>query len=105
VGCGYFDGELRAVADALAGEEPTAHARLAVYAAADKTGMTENYESARQRLTGALQTICEETYSHGGGNVFGTKTAFQNKIMNGRNKIGRHKGSPLVAYSNSTTCS
>ena len=69
VGCGYFDGELRAVADALAGEEPTAHARLAAYAAADKTGMTENYESARQRLTGALQTICEETYSHGGGNV------------------------------------
>jgi len=53
----------------LAGEEPTAHARLAAYAAADKTGMTENYESARQRLTGALQTICEETYSHGGGNV------------------------------------
>lgn len=36
VGCGYFDGELRAVADALAGEEPTAHARLAAYAAADQ---------------------------------------------------------------------
>jgi 2-phospho-L-lactate transferase/gluconeogenesis factor (CofD/UPF0052 family) len=50
VGCGYFDGELRAVADALAGEEPTAHARLAAYAAADKTGMTENYESAASVL-------------------------------------------------------
>ena len=30
--------------------------------------MTENYESARQRLTGASRHP-EETYSHGGGNV------------------------------------
>lgn len=43
-------------------------------------------------------------FAHGGGNVFGTKAAFQDKIMNGRNKSGRHKSSPLVAYSNNTTC-
>ena len=44
-------------------------------------------------------------FAHGGGNVFGTKAAFQNDIMDGRNKIGGLMGSPLVACSNNTTCS
>ena len=69
VSCGYFDGELHTVTDALADKTAAAAKRLGAYAGADKTGMVESYEDARERLVGAMKEICEETYARGGGNI------------------------------------
>lgn len=66
---GYFDGELREKANAVVPAGETAKKQLEAFAAADPTGMVEDYDAAKERLLGAFEEICENQRALGGGKV------------------------------------
>lgn len=78
---GYFDGELLEKAEAVSPAEQPAKARIEAFAAADPTGMVENYDSARERLVGEIKEICEEQRVKGGGDVLVVTSAMACRLI------------------------
>lgn len=66
---GYFDGERLEAAEAVSPKDQPAKDRIEALAAADPTGMVEDYDSAKERLVGEMKKICEEQRTRGGGDV------------------------------------
>lgn len=78
---GYFDGELLEKAETVSPSAQPAKARIEAFAAADPTGMVENYDSARERLVGGMKEICEGQRAKGGGDVLVVTSAMACQLI------------------------